>query len=141
MIPNTLLLCRVEEVPDGASRGFDPWREGRDTVFVVRQGEALFGYRDACPHVDGAPMAWRKDAYLNGDSSHIVCHGHGALFDIATGVCVRGPCLGEALTPVAVTRGLQDEVRLAGPHPHPNPFPQTGEGEGTEGIEHLETKT
>ena len=116
MNPNSLLLCRVEDVPDGTSRGFDPWCERRDTVFVVRQGEALFAYRDACPHVDGAPMAWRKDAYLNGDGNHIVCHGHGALFDIATGVCVLGPCLGEALTPVQIDCSAKGELHLAVTH-------------------------
>ena len=113
MNSNTLVLCRAGEVPDGTSRGFDPWHDGRDTVFVVRQGEALFGYRDACPHVDGAPMAWRKDGYLNGDGSRIVCHGHGALFDIATGVCVLGPCLGAALTPVPIHCSATGDVHLA----------------------------
>jgi nitrite reductase/ring-hydroxylating ferredoxin subunit len=71
-------LCRFHELADGSSRGFDPWREGMDTVFLVRQGERVHAYRNACPHVDGAPMAWRKDAYLNGDRSRIVCSAHGA---------------------------------------------------------------
>jgi nitrite reductase/ring-hydroxylating ferredoxin subunit len=31
-------------------RGFDPENSGQDSLFVVRQGGRLFGYRDQCPH-------------------------------------------------------------------------------------------
>lgn len=57
-------------------------------------------------------MAWRKDAYLSGDGQHIVCHAHGARFDIATGVCNLGPCLGHALTPVRLAE-IHGETHLA----------------------------
>jgi nitrite reductase/ring-hydroxylating ferredoxin subunit len=96
-------LCAVEELPDGESRGFDPLRTGRDTLFVVRRAGRVRAWRDACPHIDGAPMAWRKDAYLNADRDRIVCGAHGAQFDIETGVCVVGPCLGRGLEPVEIT--------------------------------------
>ncbi len=83
-------------------------------MLLVRQGGGLHAWRDACPHVDGAPMAWRKDAYLNGDRSRIVCSAHGAQFDIATGLCMLGPCLGQSLTRVPLT--VDDgEVFLASP--------------------------
>ena len=95
-------LCRLEEVPDGASRGFDSAGISSSPIFVVRRGTQVRGWLDACPHVDGAPLAWRKDAYLSADGSSIVCYGHGALFDIETGVCTKGPCMGQALTPVKV---------------------------------------
>jgi nitrite reductase/ring-hydroxylating ferredoxin subunit len=96
-------LCHLSELPDGGSRGFDPLGEGRDTMFVVRRGSVLHAYRDACPHIDGAPMAWRKNAYLNAEGTRIVCFAHGAQFEITTGECTLGPCLGQALDPVAVT--------------------------------------
>jgi nitrite reductase/ring-hydroxylating ferredoxin subunit len=89
-------LCRLDELAEGASRGFDPWGVGRDTVFVVhRQG--IHAYRDACPHWPGAPMAWRKDTYLSADGQRIVCAAHGAQFEIESGRCVLGPCIGERL--------------------------------------------
>ena len=97
-----ILLCRLDELPDGGSRGFDPARTGQDTVLLVRQGARVYGWRDACPHHGGTPMAWRKDAYLNAARDRIVCAAHGALFDIATGICTLGPCLGQRLQPVAV---------------------------------------
>jgi nitrite reductase/ring-hydroxylating ferredoxin subunit len=100
---SSVQLCRLVDLPDGSSRGFDPERTGKDTLLVVRQGEQLYAYLDACPHEGGTPMAWRKDEYLNGDHSRIVCHAHGAQFDIASGVCTLGPCLGQSLQRVAVT--------------------------------------
>lgn len=86
----------MDDLVDGASRGFDPGATGQDTVFVVRRGEHVFVYRNACPHHD-TPLAWRKDAYLNKAQDHIVCFAHGALFEVSTGLCVLGPCLGQRL--------------------------------------------
>ena len=108
----TVPLCYLRDLPEGSARGFDPMGEGRDTVFVVRR-EGLFAYRDACPQWDGAPMAWRKDAYLGGDGQRIVCHAHGAQFDIRTGLCVAGPCVGQSLTPVPLIQTDDGEVLLA----------------------------
>jgi nitrite reductase/ring-hydroxylating ferredoxin subunit len=94
-------LCNVSDVADGASLGLDPLKTGRDSHFVVRQGDMIRVYRNFCPH-QGSPMAWRKDEYLNGDRSRIACHAHGAEFDIRTGQCVQGAALGLSLDPVDV---------------------------------------
>jgi hypothetical protein len=52
-------------------------------------------------------MAWKTDAYLNGEKTHLTCHSHGALFEIDTGEGVLGPCLGQKLT--AVDIAVSDE--------------------------------
>jgi len=108
----SMRLANVADLPDPGARGFDPCEEGRDTLFVVRRGEVLRAYRDACPHFGGTPMAWRKDAYLNGDGTRIVCHAHGAQFDIASGECLLGPCLGQRLTPVEIEVTSGGEIVL-----------------------------
>lgn len=95
-------LCQFTDLPEGRSRGFDPLGEGRDTMFVIRQGGCVHAYRNACPHYDRARMAWKKDEFLNGDQSRIMCAAHGALFRIENGDCVEGPCLGQSLTPVEI---------------------------------------
>jgi nitrite reductase/ring-hydroxylating ferredoxin subunit len=105
-------LLHLDDLPDGASRGFDPQRIGQDTVLAVRRGRRLFAYADACPH-HGTPMAWRKDAYLNAAGDRIVCAAHGAQFEIDTGRCTLGPCLGDALTPVQLTIHDNGEVHIA----------------------------
>lgn len=98
----SIRLCELSELPDDSARGFDPDGAGHDTMFVVRRGDRFYAYRDACPHWDGTPLAWRKDAYLSGDRQHIVCSAHGARFDIETGVCLLGPCLGQSLAPLTL---------------------------------------
>ncbi|MCB1339367.1 MAG: Rieske 2Fe-2S domain-containing protein [Maritimibacter sp.] len=93
-------LCRLDEIADGKARGFDPLAQGRDTMFVVRQGETLFGWRNFCPHYGHEQMAWQKDGYLTHDGARIVCGAHGAEYEIDTGICVAGPCVGRRLIAV-----------------------------------------
>jgi nitrite reductase/ring-hydroxylating ferredoxin subunit len=108
-------LCRLDELPDGSSRGFDPQGIGRDTMFVVRRGTSVRAWRNACPHVEGAPLAWRKDAYLNAQRSAIVCYGHGAIFDLDTGLCTQGPCTGQSLIPLPVRVSADGWLQLDSP--------------------------
>jgi naringenin degradation protein FdeD len=94
-----VFLCRLDDLVDGESRGFDPHGTGQDTVVVVRRGADVLVYRDACPH-EGTPMAWRRHSYLNAARARIVCQAHGAQFEIDTGLCVLGPCIGQSLQQV-----------------------------------------
>lgn len=108
-----LPLCAIADIGDGAARGFDVpgWRA---KVIVVRRGADVHGWRDLCPHyAGGTPMAWKRDAYLNGARTHIACHAHGAWFEIATGVCVQGPCLGKRLTRVPLIVDDKGAIYLA----------------------------
>ena len=100
--PAGVALGPLDLVADGGARGFDPQGRGQDTMLVVRRGERVFGWHDACPHYGGTPMAWRKDAYLDAAGTRIVCAAHGAQFDIESGLCTLGPCLGQRLDPVAL---------------------------------------
>lgn len=95
-------LGRMDAIPDGEARGYDPQGLGRDTIFVVRRGNELHGWQDRCPHEGETPLPWRRHAYLNARKTRIVCFAHGAQFDVASGVCLLGPCVGEALTPVVL---------------------------------------
>ncbi|MCH8467581.1 MAG: Rieske 2Fe-2S domain-containing protein [Roseinatronobacter sp.] len=108
-------LAPLDDLPDGEARGFEvPGL--RCKVIVVRKGGRVFGWRDLCPHyAGGTPMAWKRDAYLNGARDHIACHAHGALFDIETGACMQGPCLGKRLTRVPLEIGTDGVVRMATP--------------------------
>ena len=92
-------LCPLGDLPPDSARGFDPFGEGRDALFVVRKGPNVYAYRNLCPH-QGSSLPWRKDAYLNSDASRIVCFAHGAEFEIDTGRCTIGAALGLCLHPV-----------------------------------------
>jgi len=104
-------LGLLQDIPDGAARAFEPREEGEDPLFVVRRGHELYAYRDRCPH-EGARLPWRRDAYLNHDGTRIVCYAHGAEFDIASGRCLLGPCLGQSLDPVNLEITKQGDIHV-----------------------------
>ncbi|WP_342620134.1 Rieske (2Fe-2S) protein [Rhodoferax sp. GW822-FHT02A01] len=105
-------LCHLDELPESGSRGCDPLRTGQDSILLVRKGGRVYAYADLCPHLD-TPLAWRKNAYLNSAGDRIVCAAHGALFEIETGLCTLGPCLGQSLTSVPLTISPKGEILLA----------------------------
>ena len=94
-------LCRLDEIPDGGSRGFPPPPGGFTGLFAVRQGNAVHVYVNSCPHI-GTPLDWMPDRFLSADGSLIICATHGAEFRIADGECVYGPCMGDRLETVMI---------------------------------------
>lgn len=72
--------------------------------FVVRHGEEVFAYQNYCMHL-GHPMNWQPDSFLTKDRRNIICSSHGAIYEIATGLCIGGPCMGKSL------RALPVEIR------------------------------
>ena len=105
-------LCHASELAEGRARGFDPTGAGRDTMFVVRR-EGLHAYRNECPHWANTSMAWRKDAFLDAHGTRIVCAAHGAQFEIDTGLCTLGPCIGDYLTPVELIPSEDGSLHVA----------------------------
>ena len=103
------VLCRLDEIPDGGTKGVET--EGSDglprDLFLHRTGGTVRGFENACPHM-GTPLDWRPDEFLSEDASHFICATHGALFRLADGHCVFGPCAGDSLAavPVSVRDGL-----------------------------------
>lgn len=89
-------LCPVAAISTERALGFDPTNSGADTLFVVRRGDRLSVYLNSCPH-QGVPLEYRKNAFLSGDGEHIMCYAHGARFEIESGRCIHGPCLGQFL--------------------------------------------
>jgi nitrite reductase/ring-hydroxylating ferredoxin subunit len=95
-----VFLCRLDEIDDPGSKGFEEIA-GEKPFFIVRRGDEVFAYRNSCPHY-GAPLDWRPDAFLSYEKDLILCSMHSALFNIDDGVCVDGPCPGQALEPLDV---------------------------------------
>ncbi len=94
-------LCRLADIPDGGAKGFPPAPGGFTGLLALRQGDAVFVYINSCPHI-GTPLDWTPDRFLSADGRRIVCATHGAEFQIADGLCIRGPCRGDRLEPVVV---------------------------------------
>jgi nitrite reductase/ring-hydroxylating ferredoxin subunit len=93
---------RLEELSDPGCREFQigegdwPFRG-----FVVRKGDRVYAYQNYCVHV-GHPLNWIPDGFLSKNRKAIQCASHGAEYEIDTGLCFRGPCVGKSLRKVAL---------------------------------------
>lgn len=109
-------LCHSDDVAEGEARGFGPLEGSKRKVIVIRRNGVLHAWLDACPHYStGTPMAWKTDAYLNGERTHLTCHSHNALFEMDTGECILGPCLGQSLKRIEIAVGEEGDVFVVGP--------------------------
>jgi nitrite reductase/ring-hydroxylating ferredoxin subunit len=114
IVPAGTLLCRVDAIPDGDTKGF-VLGEGDWPLrgLLVRDGDAVRAFVNHCPHA-GHRLNFHPDRFLTPDRSAILCLSHGAVFDKRSGLCVMGPCTGESLKVVQVS--VQGgEVRTATP--------------------------
>lgn len=95
-------LCPLDALADPGSRGFTLELDGGPVdLFVARFAGRLHAYRNSCPHT-GATLEWVPHRFLDAEEAFIQCGLHGALFLIDSGECVRGPCVGAFLEPLAV---------------------------------------
>jgi len=103
-----VVVGRLDELADPGCREFQigagdwPFRG-----FVVRRGEEIYAYQNFCAHV-GHPLNWIPDGFLSKDDTAIICASHGAQYEIETGLCFRGPCVGKSLR--VVEAELRDGV-------------------------------
>jgi nitrite reductase/ring-hydroxylating ferredoxin subunit len=95
------VLCRLDDINDGGSKEIAMNESNLVTLCMVRQDDAVHAYVNSCPHT-GAPLNWSADKFLSRDGTMIQCGLHGALFRIADGRCIWGPCLHQSLIPVPV---------------------------------------
>lgn len=91
-------LCDLAAIPDGDAIGIGT-PDGE--VVLLRQGLQVLAYRNRCPHL-GIELNFMPDVFLDMEKRYIQCANHSALFQIEDGLCVWGPCQGEALVAVAV---------------------------------------
>lgn len=106
---NERVLCRLDEIPDGESRGFPAAPGGFTGLFAIRRGPRVFVYVNSCPHI-GLPLDPAPHRFLDARKSAIVCSAHGARFGIEDGECTSGPCYGESLEAVPVRVDADGQV-------------------------------
>lgn len=90
-------LCSTTFVPNNCARGL----ELEQTRYIVCHFDhVFFVYVNRCPHL-GIPLEWLEHHFLDADGELLRCATHGALFNIEDGLCISGPCVGQALTKVS----------------------------------------
>lgn len=99
------MQLRVPLPAPGESREFtlDDGQAKALEGFVIAAESGFYAYRNRCPHT-GAPLNWLPNQFLNYENDMIQCALHGALFRIADGHCLHGPCLGESLESLSLRR-------------------------------------
>ncbi len=113
------VVCSTSDIPSRKARGFILTRVDEVgalhplSIVVVRWGKHVFGYVNRCPH-HGSNLDWERETFLEPNyGTRLMCGKHGALFDLATGECVDGPCKGESLAPVAIAV-LDNDICITG---------------------------
>ena len=77
---------------------------GSFPMIVVRDGDVLRAYVNACPH-QYLPLDYRSDRIVSADGTMLMCSAHGARFDISTGSCIDGADCGLDAVPIQVVAG------------------------------------
>ena len=96
------VVCALAELDDPGSRAFTIGRgDWPLRGLVVRRGAEVHAFVNHCPH-EGHPLNLRPHDFLTPDRRLVLCHSHGALFEMTTGLCVAGPCAGRSLRRVPV---------------------------------------
>ena len=91
------ILCALSDLDATGAKEIILTRDGaRYPVFVAKVGLDILGYVNTCPHVR-LPLNLREDAFFDVTRSFLFCANHGAHFDPASGLCLRGPCKGLSL--------------------------------------------
>ena len=101
------VIAKVDELSPGSVKKF--WiicHEYRVAAFLVNERGSFHAYVNRCRHMP-TPLDFIRDQFMSEDGKHLMCYTHGALYEFATGLCVAGPCKGEALyrLPVRVDGG------------------------------------
>jgi nitrite reductase/ring-hydroxylating ferredoxin subunit len=96
--------CAIDALRPGATAKFRLECGGRRVNgFMVNHDGDVHAYVNRCPHV-GTPLDLWENEFLSEDTRRIICATHGAVFDPATGHCTSGPCVGDSLRRLPVTR-------------------------------------
>jgi len=113
------VICEKRDLRDRYAKSFPLmryWDDGKTRpwdVFIGRMGKTYFAYVNECPHTGGR-LDWEKNNFFEPNFlKTLMCGKHGAQFDTATGVCIKGPCEGKALQKVEVVID-EDDVCLTG---------------------------
>ena len=93
-------LCKTDDISDPGSKSFEV-KQGRKKIdlFIVHKDGVFNAYINSCPHT-GVNLDWQEDQFLDMDNMFIQCSTHDALFEINTGDCIAGPCIGDKLDAV-----------------------------------------
>lgn len=93
-------ICMMEDIPEREARAFET--ANGDNIFITQRDGCFYAYQNLCPHLQ-VELEFLENQFLDRDQEYIECSTHGALFQVETGHCISGPCVGQSLEKVAIT--------------------------------------
>lgn len=97
-------LCETGDIGDKQAREFrfgeSPWDF---RMFIYNDDGQFRAFRNSCPHYD-VPLNHEPDRLFTLDGNYFLCMTHHATFDKHDGHCVQGPCEGESLETIPLSR-------------------------------------
>jgi nitrite reductase/ring-hydroxylating ferredoxin subunit len=99
-------LCQLMEVGEAGKEVIFTSQGKRYYLMLFKHEGAILGYHNVCPH-QGRNLNYAPERFLFDPEARLVCPHHGALFDVASGLCVQGPCQGASLRKIALS--IEDE--------------------------------
>ena len=106
---SVFVICSAKSIERGGAKPFSLSRitengEARPFPIVITRTDAdeFVGYVNTCPHA-GIWLNFNAGEFFNNEGTFLKCGRHGAEFEIETGNCVKGPCEGKSLEPLALT--------------------------------------
>ena len=106
-VTERVICSSAELVEAGDGVRFETEWQGRPaSAFAIRHGGRVYAYLNRCAHV-GVELDWQLGKFFYIEGAHLICSTHGATYAPDSGLCVHGPCKGDALiaVPVEETNG------------------------------------
>jgi nitrite reductase/ring-hydroxylating ferredoxin subunit len=96
-------IGRVEEFQDLSAKAV--MVNGKEIILVCRDKQ-IFAYLNRCPHMY-LPLNMAPNKFLDYEGQYLQCSNHMALFEIESGDCISGPCMGKSLRqlPIELRQG------------------------------------
>ena len=96
------VLCSIDDIENNTAKELS-FRSGNDLydIFIQNHDGNIYAYVNVCPHA-GTPLNMEEGRFMEKSGKYLMCHTHGALFQLDDGLCVAGPCNGAKLQAVAV---------------------------------------
>jgi nitrite reductase/ring-hydroxylating ferredoxin subunit len=90
------ILCPLAEVSAEGKEVIAESAGKRFYLMLFQHAGEVVAYHNVCPH-QGRNLNFAPDRFLFDPEGQLVCPHHGAVFDVASGACLQGPCRGASL--------------------------------------------
>jgi nitrite reductase/ring-hydroxylating ferredoxin subunit len=101
-IVRRIRIASASSVSEGSTQKFQFVRDGKTVAgFIARVQGRLVAYENVCRHLP-VSLDYDDNRFFTEDGAHFICQTHGAIYEPARGLCVRGPCAGAKLKPLPI---------------------------------------